>query len=168
MSEHISAEQLQRQVANLLTDAWCVQAWLGYGEVAFVGFSGDANLLSPKGRHHPIPPVEVETHLALWEVRSDGELLGSSVHPRSSAVHAIDMLVGQRLLNWQMSDTCTRIVFHFTGSIDYSIEPLHDGVDGEVWSIRDPSNVYSAIDANGMILREHADDIPEETDSRPA
>src|SRR5580700_5280283 len=60
---------LHHELRVAICDKICVQAWLGFGEVLFIGF-GQNVIQVPEGERHPAPPIEIETNHADWVIRS--------------------------------------------------------------------------------------------------
>jgi hypothetical protein len=116
----------------------CVTAWLGYGEVLFLGF-GDAVLPEfDESQHRTEPPYELETHFADWSIQSGGQER-SRDSERAQCESAASSLVGQEVAGWELFDRLG-LKIRFGGSL-LTIRPSResDSVPSEdAWCLRAP------------------------------
>ena len=127
------------RIREALEGRRCVAAWLGHGDVLFLGI-GDEVVPEPQsGEPRPRPPIELETNYAAWSVEgpvsaawTDSESEAESAQLRAVA----ESLVGERIIGWELLDRLALRV-KFSGSKVLTVQPwpVSDGVS-DAWSLR--------------------------------
>jgi hypothetical protein len=133
----------------------CVSAWLGYGDVLFLGFGEDVMPRVQSGERHPRPPYELNSNFASWRV--EGPITAQwtdegSPTERAELTAAAESLIGERVLAWELLDQLAlRLVF--TGSKVLVVEPWRpsDGID-EAWSLTAPDELILAVSNDGRAI----------------
>lgn len=164
--QELSLETMEAVIETAVKDRLCVQAWLGHGDVLFLGFG--EQILPPvilgkagTGIKQPKPPYQIRTDLANWWIEDRTGILGSS-YDDERAWEAASFLVGRRASKWQFLHPTWGLHVELEGEVSLKIEPYttSDDPDGDAWSVRDPDGFYSHITRNGRIYRVHGDEVP--------
>jgi hypothetical protein len=149
---------MQEEQLARLRDAFshrCVSAWLGYGDVLFLGFGEHVMPRVRTGERHARPPYELSSNFASWRV--EGPVAArwtdeGSPTERADLTAAAESLVGERVLAWELLDRLAlRLVF--TGSKVLVVEPwrTYDGID-EAWSLTAPDDLILAVSNDGRTI----------------
>jgi len=151
----LSAQQVAALVDLAVSGRRCVQAWLGFGEVLFMGFG--EQVLNPVGRgqRHPKPAYELQTNFANWQVSHNAAVVGTADSERGLAQKSVALFVGQPVLSWTFAEGLTglRIVFEGRYALDVTALSDLDVVDKAAWLVRDPNGVYAQVSCRGMASR---------------
>jgi hypothetical protein len=164
----IQLDEIRMQLSTATAGKLCVQAWLGYAEVLFVGF-GDAVLpyVPPGGRHHR-PPYELQTGYADWRIEDDSGVLGLADEPYAAAEAAAQRLVGRKASGWQFIESSLALEIAFDGGLKLQITPMADTQASvfhkKAWSLRMPDDYYVQIKWDGTMCALHKDEPPEPAD----
>jgi hypothetical protein len=150
----IAEERLHTAIDGSL----CIQAWLGYGEVLFLGF-GDEPLppRAPEERY-PQPPYELPSNLADWWVQEDWRILVTSEDDRADAEAVAESLVGHRAMGWEFIGQSRSLRIRFDGGLVLSVVPFTDEdlLDKDAWAMRGPDGLYLFATCHGeLILGRH-------------
>jgi hypothetical protein len=150
-----SAEVLDEAVAEALSGRRCVSAWLGYGNVLFLGFG--AAVVPPRnaeGRRTE-PPYELQTETAGWRVRDLDA--ACSDDERAPAERAIGKLIGRPVAHWQLSDRRSLRVDFAGGAILEVIPPSEDSPDSDEWWFFLPESRLVGVGGGGEVVSGRSD-----------
>lgn len=159
-AEAPSQETKLTRLRAAFDDQRCVSAWLGYGDVLFLGLGSDVLPRPQAGERHPAPPFELETNYAAWRI--DGDISAECSDSESSSdtaklTTAAESLVGETVLAWQLLEGSTlRLVF--TGEKVLIVEPWQprDAIS-DAWSISAPDGKVLAVSNDGRVVVVDAD-----------
>ena len=151
-SMNIAPEMLPDALTETLSGHRCVSAWLGYGEVLFLGLG---NVPIPErdadGRRIR-PPYKLETNFATWSVQS----LGSSVSAddtRDHAERAARDLIGRPVVGWHLGSGHTiRIDFGDDHSLQVVPMTGSDVVGKDAWLVSMPNGRIVAVSCDGQVV----------------
>jgi hypothetical protein len=148
-----SLEEFYTEVDAGIRQHICVQAWLGYANVLFLGFGGE--VLVPVEDHqtgrtkHPVPLYELRTDFSCWQVIGAS---GNVVSSDDDAVdHAVGSLVGLRCVDWHFLQRPPEVQFEFEGGHRLEVTPYSRAkrnLKEDAWAIRNPTGMYFAIRIN--------------------
>jgi len=129
----------------------CVQTWLGYGDVLFLGIGEIPMPLSADGSH-AYPPYEIQTVHAEWSVERDGRIVGGNA-PREEIDEAIKSLVGLKVVGWDGTELPQRLSIMLAGETRFRISGCDEGtaMTSEAWSIRRPNGEYVVVKCDGSV-----------------
>lgn len=133
----------------------CVSAWLGYGDVLFLGFGEHIVPRGRAGERHPRPPYELESNFSAWRV--DGPVSAAWEDDSSPTAAAAESLVGERVLSWELLDGLgLRLVF--SGGKVLVVEPWapSEGIS-DAWSLTAPDGLILAVSTDGRTVVVPAD-----------
>lgn len=153
MTNAMQEEQLAR-----LRDAFshrCVSAWLGYGDVLFLGFGEHILPRVQAGERHARPPYELDSNFASWRVEGPVTAQwtdeGSSTQ-RADLTAAVESLIGERVEAWELLDRLgLRLVFSGSKALVVEPWPTSDGID-EAWSLSAPDQHILAVSNDGRTI----------------
>lgn len=149
---------MQEDQLARLRDAFtrrCVQAWLGYGDVLFLGFGEHVMPRVQAGERHATPPYELETNFASWRVEgpvSAQWTYDGSPTERDELTAAAESLIGERVQEWEVLERLgLRLVF--SGSKVLILEPwLPSKGVAEAWSMTAPDDLILAVSNDGRTI----------------
>lgn len=150
-------------VDNALSGRLCVTAWLGYGQVLFIGFGDEPYEGGGADVRHPRPPVEIETNFAEWRIDGPGPIAVSDDELPTAESAAFD-LIGRRVVNWGFIEPSIGLVVSFSGGKNLTIIPWadDDSRNTDAWSITLPDDRVLAFSTCGKIAFASLDQpIPE-------
>ncbi len=167
-----SWDELTDVLTASITGKTCIQAWLGYADVLFVGFDRfvDAPVRMKNGRlSHANCAYEVKTRLAHWIIRRGNKKLGSS-HDDPRAAFAARALVGRRVVGWTYLPR-HGLKIQFDRKVTLLIIPYRENsrrlTDGDAWSVSLDDGYYWSVRRNGWkaqlygaVYRLHGDAQP--------
>src|SRR5690348_13149496 len=100
----IPLELLKQQLEAGIPGRRCVEAWLGYGQVLFLGF-GDEVIPEPGPEEpHQPAPYQLQTQYADWRVEEGAECRGTADDVREHALAACELLLGRHAVDWHLDD----------------------------------------------------------------
>jgi hypothetical protein len=151
-------ELLESSVGDALSGRHCVSAWLGYGNVLFLGFGPDLiPLRTPEGRH-TIPPYELQTSIAEWCLR--GDTTADLEDEAEFAEEAVSALIGLSVVRWQLTPALG-LRIEFTGSRLLEITPPSeiDAEDKDLdwWWLCLPDFQFVGVGGNGHVISGRTD-----------
>jgi len=143
------------RIREALEGRRCVSAWLGHGDVLFLGI-GDEVLPAPlPGEPRPRPPIELETNYAAWSV--EGPVTGTWMDSESEAEStqlraAAESLVGERVIGLELLDRLALRV-KFSGNKVLTVQPwpVSDGVS-DAWLLRSRDKHILAVSNDGRMV----------------
>jgi hypothetical protein len=129
----------------------CVSAWLGYGEVLFLGLGED--VLPPRGEdgRRLRPPFELETNFADWYV--DGPMSTVSADSnRSQLEAAAESFVGEKVVSWELIDR-KGLRVTFTAAKTLTVVPW-DVAEGlsDAWCVKSPDGRILVVATDGRVV----------------
>ncbi len=112
----------------------CISAWLGYGDVLFLGFGEGILPASESEGQRSIPQFELATNFADWSVDGPNTTV-SSESDRHSLEAAAESLIGEQVLSWELHAN-NRLFLTFTGEKVLNVIPwgLVEGLS-DAWSL---------------------------------
>jgi hypothetical protein len=122
----ISVERLRDELEEGIRGRRCVQMWLGYGEVLFLGFGDEVIPEPPRGQRHEQPPYQLQTEFADWRVEEGGALRGTDEDDREHAVAAANLLLGRHATDWHLDERTFSLTIHFEGNLTLTVVPVTD------------------------------------------
>lgn len=138
-------------VAEAVSGHRCVSAWLGYGNVLFLGFGGaPIEPFTPAGRPAE-PPYELHANMADWRV-SGGDLAAGADDERDLAERAVSALLGRPVVAWRLGARHALSV-EFAGGQLLEVVPLGDAdvADSDGWSVTLPGGRVVAVSCGGQV-----------------
>lgn len=163
MSMYITDKTLRAALAKALSGSKCIQAWLGYGSVIFIGFGTDEKDLQDIGRRFPVPPYQIVADVgAQWAVRASGRLQCDSSGNRATMEAWLAQLVGQPVVGWRFCVSTGALLIGFGAGMVLEASPYHGfrNKDAAVWSVRLPSGFVYELTVSGDFVRLHIDEPP--------
>ncbi|NVB81479.1 MAG: hypothetical protein HOV81_23995 [Kofleriaceae bacterium] len=149
---------MQEEQLARLRDAFshhAVSAWLGYGDVLFLGFGERVLPRVQAGERHARPPYELTSNFASWRV--EGPVAAQwtdegSPTERAELTAAAESLIGERVEAWVLLDQLgLRLVF--TGSKVLIVEPWPTSDDiADAWSLTGPDERILAVSNDGRSI----------------
>jgi hypothetical protein len=129
----------------------CVSAWLGYGEVLFLGLGED---ILPKRVHdggRVRPPFELETNFAEWLV--DGRTTTVSAESdRAQLEAAAESLVSERVVSWELLER-NWLRLSFTGAKVLTVVPWEPAQGlSDAWCVKSPDGRILAVATDGRVV----------------
>jgi hypothetical protein len=139
------------RVDAALAGRLCVSAWLGYGDVLFLGF-GDQPLpeRGADGRR-PMPPFELQTNFADWSV-SGPEGTTLAISGRGELEAAVKSLLGLRVVGWELlAGHGLRVAFAGGSALTVAPWPASEGAS-DAWSLDSRDGRVVAVATGGQIV----------------
>lgn len=142
-----------RLIDAVFADSTCVSAWLGDGEVLFLGFGDKVLPEKTADGRRPRPLAELETNHADWRIQGlaptfDGE------QNRAAAERAARDLIGRRVVSWRLLAPSNGLAIKFEGDKNLVVEPWVD-VDAQrsdAWSLAVPDRRVLAVSGEGRMI----------------
>jgi hypothetical protein len=144
---------LEEALDTALRGRRCIQAWLGYGEVLFLGF-GNSVLPPPWPAPEPTcPPYELETRFADWSIEGSVGTLGSIEDTREQALASCESLVGRRVTAWQLDLATFTLTVRFDADLSLKIVPWseEEDFDTDAWGLSNPAGEYLYVACGGKL-----------------
>lgn len=128
----------------------CVSAWLGYGEVLFLGLGGEILPSRDQDGKRSKPPVELQTSASDWSI--EPPLVSSSSAERPDLEAAASRLVGQSVVEWQMLEANgLRIIF--ANERVLSVRPWSAEKEvSDAWNLESPDGRVLAVSTDGRAV----------------
>jgi hypothetical protein len=147
----ISLQRLMGKLETGIRDRRCVQTWLGYGEVLFIGFGEDVIPEPSPGERHQHPPYELQTEFADWRVEEGSKVRGTGDDERDHAQAACELLVGRHATDWLLDVSTFALTVRFEGDFSLVVVPLtdEDVVDDNAWMFVNPAGEYLCVICGG-------------------
>jgi hypothetical protein len=147
----ISLERLTAELETGIRGRRCVQAWLGYGEVLFLGFGEEVIPAPPPGERHQHPPYELQTEFADWRVEEGSKVRGTGDDEREHALAACQLLVGRHATDWHLDASTFALTVRFEGDFSLVVVPLtdEDVQDDNAWMFVNPAREYLCVICGG-------------------
>ncbi len=146
-------ESHARLLDGVLADGTCVSAWLGYGEVLFLGFGDEVLPEQAPDGSRPWPLAELETNYADWCIQGldptfDGE------QDRAAAERAARDLIGRRVMSWKLLAPSNGLAIQFAGDKTLVVEPWvdEDVRHSDAWSLTLPDRRVLAVSGEGRMI----------------
>jgi hypothetical protein len=139
--------------AQALTEALsgrtCSSAWLGYGDVLFLGF-GNVSFAEVPPRIHGTPEYKVQTNFADWTMETVGPP-GAVLEPEQ-AKQAVHSLVGKSVTGWRLIDG-HGFQIEFDVALRLRVVPWTDAdsTDTDAWCVGLPGNRVVAVSCDGRV-----------------
>jgi hypothetical protein len=130
----------------------CVQTWIGYGQVVFLGFGYDIIPPVKSGERHPMPPYELETGFADWWIEKENKVIGTSNDERKMVETTASLLIGQQAISWEFTNSTVGLTLTFSDDFYLKMVPYTDGnVSNEMaWCFRTPY-CYIVVNWDGTV-----------------
>lgn len=129
----------------------CVSAWLGYGNVLFLGLGEDVLPQRETAGRRVGPPFELETNFADWLVEGPvTNVTADSDRPELEA--AAESLVGEQVVGWDLLDGNV-LRLNFTGAKVLTVVPWNvaDGLS-DAWCVKSPDGRILAVATDGRAV----------------
>jgi hypothetical protein len=133
----------------------CVSAWLGYGDVLFLGFGEHVMQRVRAGERRAHPPYELNSNFASWRV--EGPVAAQwtdegSATERADLTVAAKSLIGARVEGWELLDRLgLRLVLIGAKVLVVEPWPTSDGI-GDAWSLSAPDQRILAVSNDGRTI----------------
>lgn len=144
--------ELRSSLDIALRSTRCVSAWLGFGDVLFLGLGCEITPLAEDGSY-PYPPYEIQTHFADWSVERDGSVTScEAVHDEVEA--AARSLVGLEVIAWDGSEVpgCLAIMFDGNARVRICSPPDSSDRRAEAWALRLPTGRHLVVRCDGSVV----------------
>jgi hypothetical protein len=150
----VDFKALKTYLDNTLLNKLCVQAWLGYANVLFIGFGDTVIPPTPKGSSHPIPLYELQFDFCDWWIEDQTRaLIQSDYSDRDKIIETIEMLVGKKMECWSFIEPKCALELTFETGIRLKMTPYLDGETTDpAWSLRLENGAYFCVDWSGNII----------------
>ncbi len=138
----------------------CVQAWLGYADVLFLGVGRGAPIVPMLDGSHPMPPYELQTHRATWSLGGPEGYVSQGA-PREVAAAAVRCLEGLTLTGWQLNDDTATLGLRIAHDHWISVVPHNEPgeSDVEAWCVRQPDGSFLSVRCNGTMGLADPDEV---------
>jgi hypothetical protein len=148
MNARHTIEDLSEALRVALDGHRCVTAWLGYGNVLFLGFGPDVLSERASDGSRTIPPYEIQSSLADWNIGG----AGGGDDDRQTARSTIETLIGTAISGWSLSsDGSLRI--DFSNGLTLELAPSYDAESSlDQWWLSEPATTYIGIGGNGQVV----------------
>ena len=143
------------RLRDAFLDRRCVSAWLGYGDVLFLGLGEDVLPVPGTGEGPASPPFKLNTNFAAWRV--DGEVSAAwtdsdSGSNRTQLKAAAESLVGERVIGWELLERMgLRLTFTAAKVLTVEPWPIEDGIS-DAWCIGSPDGRILAVATDGRVV----------------
>ena len=136
------------RLGEAFTGHRCVTAWLGYGNVLFLGFGETVLPARSQGGQRTPPPFELQTNFADWFV--DGPISASTTDSdRAQLAAAAESLINEQIIDWNLSEN-TRLRIAFSGAKELEIKAWNADEDlADAWCLKSPDGYILAVATNG-------------------
>jgi hypothetical protein len=129
----------------------CVQVWLGYAMVLFVGFGNEVLSSVKKYEMHPKPPYEIQIDSSDWWIQQGSDILTKSTDERDKVEPVIAKLVGLKVINWSFDNPKPALRIEFENGLELRMTPYKEGKPSDSsWILRDLVH-YGSMDWNETI-----------------
>lgn len=169
MSMYITDKTLRTALARALSGSKCIQAWLGYGSVIFIGLGTDEKDLKDLGRHFPVPPYQIVADVASqWIIYDASRVQCDSGADRDTRESGLAQLVGMPVAEWRFCAGTGKLLIRFAEGIKLEVRPNSSfrNNDAVVWRVRQPSGYVYERRLSGALVRVHKDEPPSTPVSR--
>jgi hypothetical protein len=135
----------------------CINAWLGYGHPLFLDFDDKPLPLDEPERKSRIT---VEVAFGDWWIELDSHVIGRSTQPRSEAEAIAQLLVGRRLIDWQLDGSDVALTLLFEGGYCLKMSRYSHGDTSKniAWKYRLPDGYYRFVRWDGVAYLIHKDE----------
>jgi hypothetical protein len=150
----ITPNTLRRELEAGIPGHRCVQSWLGYGEILYLGF-GEELLPPPSGRRgEHEPPYQLRTSFSDWIVEERSQVRGTGDDPRDRAFDTCQLLLGKRAIDCRLDTATWTLTVSFEDDLVLKVIPLTDAdLHGEeAWCFRTPAREYLTACCGGDLL----------------
>jgi hypothetical protein len=135
------------RLRDAFLDRRCVSAWLGYGDVLFLGLGEDPPSTGET------PPFKLNTNFAKWRV--DGNVSAAwsdSGSNRTQLEAAVESLVGERVIGWELlARMGLRLTFTAAKVLTVEPWPIEAGIS-DAWCIGSPDGQILAVATDGRVV----------------
>lgn len=139
------------RISDAFTGHRCVTAWLGYGNVLFLGFGETVLPVRDKDGRHTRPPYELETNFADWRI--EGPVRASSVSSdQATLTEAAGSLIGEEVLCCEVAQR-TRLRLSFAGGKLLAVDAWNvaDGL-ADAWCLKSPDGRILGVANDGRFV----------------
>lgn len=145
----IQLDELREALDTAINGRLCVQTWLGYAQVLFIGFGAEVLPPQPPGKLGIRPDYELQTHYADWQVEDASGVVATADDEYDVAEAAAERLVGHRAVGWRHIDDSVALEIAFEGGLKLVITPMSDSEESilhkEAWALRMPDEYYRCV-----------------------
>lgn len=129
----------------------CVSAWLGYGDVLFLGLNESALPQPGEGGQRIRPPFQVTTNFAEWLVEGPMSA-GTADSDRAKLKAAAESLIGEQVVSWELVERIG-LRLAFTGGKALTVVPWSkaDRVS-DAWCVESPDGRVLAVATDGRAV----------------
>jgi hypothetical protein len=139
------------RLSEAFTGHRCVTAWLGYGNVLFLGFGDNVLPEHDEGGRHTRPPYELETNYADWRI--EGPTKASLANSdRATLTAAAQSLLNEQVLSCEVAQR-TRLRISFTGGKLLAVDSW-SATEGlaDSWCLKSPDGQILAVAKDGRFV----------------
>ncbi len=157
----IELRDVRRSLDTAIAGRRCVEAWLGYGQVLFLGFDDQANLVAAADSEDVHSPYCLQTVFADWTITRDDRVLGTVDDDATKAEAAARELLGQRAIRWAMSESTLWLEIDFDHGLQLRIAPRADNeanLHRNAWVLAMPDGCYQHVRWDGTAFILHEDE----------
>lgn len=145
----IQLDELRESLDTAINGRLCVQAWLGYAQVLFIGFGDGVLPPMQPGEGHMRPKYELQTSFADWQVEDGSDVIATADDEYDVAEAAAQKLVGHRVVDWRHIGDSAGLEIAFEGGLKLVITPMSDSeksvLHEEAWHLRMPDEYYRCV-----------------------
>jgi hypothetical protein len=152
----LNKSELTDRIQEAFDGQRCISAWLGYGDVLFMGFG---KLVVPEcnqaGQRNP-SPFQLATNFADWSI--EGPIMASSDETNRTLLNAAaESLMGEDIVSWDLHETM-ELHLAFTHEKFFKIVPwsLAEGLS-DAWCLTSPDGRILAVATDGRSVVVDAD-----------
>jgi hypothetical protein len=160
VSLHAVNEMLIAEIVSRL----CVQVWLGYGDVLFIGFGDEILPPKPSGKRqeYPLPPYQLQTNFSAWRIAKPDPHASGRVDYHTFAEAAASRLVGTRATHCLVRAPISELDVVFETGDTLIITPFEgrELAAKWAWAIRHPDGSHTQALCNGRFRIVQGTDPP--------
>ena len=149
----MSRDRLILAISVALQGKICVSGWLGYGNALFLGFGSDVLPARSEDGRRSKPPYELQTSLAIWEIKSSTN--ADTESERAIASAAVQELIGLPVVAFTILNNL-ELLIEFRGSSSLRLRHTRGGdsteIDLDLWWICVPGSRFIGVGYDGEIV----------------
>lgn len=151
----------------------CVQAWIGYAAVLFLGFGEEVlppPIINERGhQEHLMPPYELVTGYSSWKLTQpygsvlDSDDLTNRTLRTEGETTLGTAVVGVSALRWEVLMPSWELRLYFESGCRLDVIRYSDAAEDperDLWAFRSPDGFYTGVLPNHRIYTRHGSERP--------